>query len=424
MNILILGSGGREHALAWAVRQNPKCDRLICAPGNAGMEEIADCVALDAENPEEVVGFAARNAIDLVIVGPEAPLAAGVSDALRAAGIRVFGPSQAAARLEASKGFTKEICAAAGIPTARWARFDEAEDAKAHIRREGAPIVVKADGLAAGKGVVVAMTEAEALEAVDAMFGGAFGAAGTSVVIEEFMEGEEASFFVVSDGRNILPLGTAQDHKRAFEGDKGPNTGGMGAYSPAPVMSEAVIGRTMDEIIRPTIAEMARRGTPYEGVLYAGLMIRDGAPRLVEYNVRFGDPEAQVLMMRLGAQLLDVIDAATEGRLEEVTVNWADDHALTVVLAAKGYPGAYEKGTEIRSLGPVPEDSNHMIFHAGTRREGGRLLAVGGRVLNATGRGRTLEEARERAYALAETVDWPEGFFRRDIGWRALGRRG
>ncbi len=423
MNILILGSGGREHALAWAVRQNPKCDRLICAPGNAGMEEIADCVALDVENPEEVAGFAARNAVDLVIVGPEAPLAAGVSDALRAAGIRVFGPSRAAARLEASKGFTKEICAAAGIPTARWARFEDATAAKAHIRKEGAPIVVKADGLAAGKGVVVAMTEAEALEAVDAMFGGAFGAAGAAVVIEEFMEGEEASFFVVSDGRDILPLGTAQDHKRASEGDRGPNTGGMGAYSPAPVMSEAVIERTLDEIIRPTIAEMARRGTPYEGVLYAGLMIADGAPRLVEYNVRFGDPEAQVLMMRLGAQVLDVIDAATQGRLDEVTVNWADDHALTVVLAAKGYPGAYEKGTEIRSLGPVPEDSNHMIFHAGTRREDGRILAVGGRVLNATGRGRTLEEARDRAYALAEAVDWPEGFFRRDIGWRALGRR-
>ncbi|WP_170370733.1 phosphoribosylamine--glycine ligase [Ruegeria arenilitoris] len=420
MNILILGSGGREHSLAWAVMQNPKCDRLIVAPGNAGIAQIADCAALDIENGGAVVSFAEENAIDFVIVGPEAPLAAGVADRLREAGILVFGPSAEAARLEASKSFTKEICDAAGAPTAAYARFTEAEPAKAYIRQQGAPIVVKADGLAAGKGVIVAMDEATALEAVDDMFGGAFGGAGAEVVIEEFMDGEEASLFVLCDGENILSVGTAQDHKRVGEGDTGLNTGGMGAYSPAPVLSPEIEERAMDEIVRPTMAEMARRGTPFQGVLYAGLMIKDGQPRLVEYNVRFGDPECQVLMMRLGAQALDLMHAAAEGRLDEARVNWADDHALTVVMAAQGYPGAYEKGSVINGLDDLPEDSSQMVFHAGTKAQDGQIVASGGRVLNVTARGATLQEARDNAYAMVEAIDWPGGFYRRDIGWRAL----
>jgi phosphoribosylamine--glycine ligase len=420
MNILILGAGGREHALAWAVRQNPKCDRLIVAPGNAGIAAHAECAALDILDGGLVVTFCEENAVDFVIVGPEAPLAAGVADALRAAGILTFGPSAAAARLEASKAFTKEVCDACGAPTAGWARFTEAEAALAHIRAEGAPIVVKADGLAAGKGVVVAMTLAEAEAAVRDMFAGSLGAAGAEVVIEEFMGGEEASFFVLTDGVAALPVGTAQDHKRAGDGDTGPNTGGMGAYSPAPVLTEAIQGQAMEEIVLPTIREMARRGTPYQGVLYAGLMIEGGRARLVEYNARFGDPEAQVLMMRLGAQALDLMQACAEGRLGEARVNWADDHALTVVMAAKGYPGAYAKGEAIGGLGALPETSRQMVFHAGTAERDGRIVSAGGRVLNITARGASLTEAREEAYRMAAAVDWPGGFFRRDIGWRAL----
>jgi len=420
MNILILGGGGREHALAWAVQQNPKCDRLIVAPGNAGIALIAECASLDIENGGAVMGFCEENAVDFVVIGPEAPLAAGVADRLREGGVLCFGPSAAAARLEASKGFTKEICDACGAPTAGYARFSEAGAAKDYIRQQGAPIVVKADGLAAGKGVIVAMDEAEALAAVDDMFGGAFGGAGAEVVIEEFMEGEEASFFILCDGENVLPMGTAQDHKRVGEGDTGPNTGGMGAYSPAPIMDEAVTQKALEEIVKPTVAEMARRGTPYQGVLYAGFMIKDGQPRLVEYNARFGDPECQVLMLRLGAQALDLLLAAADGRLEEMQVTWAEDHAMTVVLAARGYPGSYEKGSVIGGLEGLPEDSMNMMFHAGTMADGGKVLANGGRVLNATARGATLQEARDRAYALAEAVEWPEGFYRRDIGWRAL----
>ncbi|WP_170409356.1 phosphoribosylamine--glycine ligase [Ruegeria arenilitoris] len=420
MNILILGSGGREHSLAWAVMQNPKCDRLIVAPGNAGIALIADCAALDIENGGDVVSFAEENAIDFVIVGPEAPLAAGVADRLREAGVLVFGPSAAAAQLEASKSFTKEICDASGAPTAAYARFTEAEPAKAYIREQGAPIVVKADGLAAGKGVIVAMDDQTALDAIDDMFGGAFGGAGAEVVIEEFMDGEEASLFVLCDGENILSVGTAQDHKRVGEGDTGLNTGGMGAYSPAPVLSAEIEERAMEEIIKPTVAEMKRRGMPFQGVLYAGLMIKDGQPRLVEYNVRFGDPECQVLMMRLGAQAMDLMHAAAEGRLAEARVNWADDHALTVVMAANGYPGAYEKGSVINGLEGLPEDSGNMVFHAGTKASEGQIVASGGRVLNVTARGGTLQEARDRAYAAVDGIDWPDGFFRRDIGWRAL----
>jgi len=420
MNILILGGGGREHALAWAVLQNPKCDRLVVAPGNAGIAAIAECAALDANDPDAVVSFADEESIDFVIIGPEAPLAAGVADALTAAGVLVFGPSAAAAQLEASKSFTKEICDACGAPTAAWARFTSAEPAKAYIREKGAPIVVKADGLAAGKGVIVAMDEAQALDAIDDMFGGSFGAAGAEVVIEEFMAGEEASFFVLSDGETVLPIGTAQDHKRVGEGDTGPNTGGMGAYSPAPILDDTVAQRALDQIIAPTVAAMAKRGTPYTGVLYAGLMIENGQPRLVEYNVRFGDPEAQVLMIRLGGQALDLMLACAEGRLADMQVTWAKDHAMTVVMAANGYPGAYEKGTEIKGLSALPKDSFQMVFHAGTSAENGRTLATGGRVLNVTARGATLQEARDKAYAMIDQIDWPDGFYRSDIGWRAL----
>ncbi|NDW01770.1 phosphoribosylamine--glycine ligase [Salipiger sp. PrR002] len=420
MNILILGGGGREHALAWAVMQNPKCDKLIVAPGNAGIAQIAECATLDIEDGGAVAEFAGDNAIDLVIIGPEAPLAAGVADRLRDAGLLVFGPSQAAARLEASKSFTKEICDAAKAPTAGYGHFTDAESAKAHVRAEGAPIVVKADGLAAGKGVIIAETVAQAEEAIDDMFGGAFGGAGAEVVIEEFMTGEEASYFVLVDGIDVLPIGTAQDHKRVGEGDTGPNTGGMGAYSPAPVLSDAVAQKALDEIVKPTMAEMARRGTPYQGVLYVGLMIENGQPRLVEYNVRFGDPECQVLMMRLGAQALDLIHACAEGRLAEAQVTWAEDHAMTVVMAAEGYPGSYKKGTVIGGLEGLTEDSFTQMFHAGTAEKDGAIVATGGRVLNATARGATLAEAQARAYALVDAVDWPEGFCRRDIGWRAL----
>lgn len=420
MNILILGSGGREHALAWAVLQNPKCDKLIVAPGNAGIAQIADCASFNIEDGAAVVQFASDNAIDLVIIGPEAPLAAGVADDLRAAGILAFGPSAAAAKLEASKSFTKEICDAAQAPTAAYGHFTDAEAAKAHVRQTGAPTVVKADGLAAGKGVIIAQTIEEAEAAIDDMFGGAFGGAGAEVVIEEFMTGEEASFFILVDGETCLPIGTAQDHKREGEGDTGPNTGGMGAYSPAPVLSEDIAQKALDQIVRPTMAEMVKRGTPYQGVLYAGLMIEDGQPRLVEYNVRFGDPECQVLMLRLGAQALDLMLACAEGTLDQAQVNWAEDHAMTVVLAAQGYPGSYEKGTQIQGLETLPQDSSHVTFHAGTSERDGQIVATGGRVLNATARGATLQEARDRAYALVDGVNWPQGFCRRDIGWRAL----
>ncbi len=421
MNILILGGGGREHALAWAVMQNPKCDKLIVAPGNAGIAQIADCAKLDIEDGGAVVNFAEANSIDFVIVGPEAPLAAGVADRLREAGILVFGPSAAAARLEASKSFTKEICDAAHAPTAGYGHFTDAEAAKAYVHAQGAPIVVKADGLAAGKGVIIAETVAQAEAAIDDMFGGAFGGAGAEVVIEEFMEGEEASFFVLCDGEQVLPIGTAQDHKRVGEGDTGLNTGGMGAYSPAPVLTNEIAEKALNEIIRPTMAQMAERGMPYQGVLYAGLMIKDGQPRLVEYNVRFGDPECQVLMMRLGAQAMDLMHAAAEGRLSDAQVNWAADHAMTVVLAANGYPGTYEKGSVIGGLDSLPETSFEMCFHAGTSEVDGKTVASGGRVLNATARGENLQEARDRAYAMVDAIDWPQGFCRRDIGWRALG---
>ncbi|QDL92833.1 phosphoribosylamine--glycine ligase [Paroceanicella profunda] len=422
MNILILGSGGREHALAWAISRNALCDKLYCAPGNGGIASLAQCVALDAEDGAAVRDFCAEAGIDFVVIGPEAPLAAGVADVLRAAGLLTFGPGREAAQLEASKTFTKEICDACGAPTAAWARFTEEAAALAYVRAQGAPIVIKADGLAAGKGVVVAMTLEEAEAAITDMLGGAFGTAGASVVIEEFMTGEEASFFVLTDGTDVLPLASAQDHKRAFDGDEGPNTGGMGAYSPAPVMTPEIERRALDEIVKPCIAEMARRGTPYQGVLYAGLMIGPEGPRLVEYNVRFGDPEAQVLMLRAGAGMLDALLAAARGTLGGFAIDWAEDPAITVVMAAEGYPGAYAKGEAIGGLDAANAVEGVTIFHAGTKAEGGAILSNGGRVLNVTATGPTLAEARARAYRAVEAIDWPGGFCRSDIGWRALTR--
>ena len=420
MNILILGSGGREHSLAWAVNQNPKCDILYCAPGNAGISKVAQCVDLNIENSSDVLKFCLDESIQFVIIGPEAPLAMGIADDLRANNILTFGPSASAAKLESSKAFTKGVCDSCNAPTAKYARFTELESAIEYVHEQGAPIVVKADGLAGGKGVIVAMTLDEAINGLKDIFSGAFGKAGAEVVIEEFMEGEEASFFILSDGKNILPIGTAQDHKRVFDGDTGPNTGGMGAYSPAPIMTKDVTSKAISQIIQPTIDEMVKRGIPYQGVLYAGFMIKDGEPKLVEYNVRFGDPECQVLMMRLGAQALDAMLACAKGELNNYKLNWADDHALTIVYAAKGYPGTYEKGSKILGLDTISESTNIQVFHAGTKEEENNIIATGGRVLNITARGSSLKEAHRLAYETIEKIQWENGFYRNDIGWRAL----
>ena len=420
MNILILGSGGREHSLAWAVNQNPKCDILYCAPGNAGISKVAQCIDLNIENSSDVLKFCLGKRIQFVIIGPEAPLAMGIADDLRANNILTFGPSASAAKLESSKAFTKGVCDSCNAPTAKYARFTELELAIEYVHEQGAPIVVKADGLAGGKGVIVAMTLDEAINGLKDIFSGAFGKAGAEVVIEEFMEGEEASFFILSDGKNILPIGTAQDHKRVFDGDTGPNTGGMGAYSPAPIMTKDVTSKAISQIIQPTIDEMAKRGIPYQGVLYAGFMIKDGEPKLVEYNVRFGDPECQALMMRLGAQALDAMLACAKGELNNYKLNWADDHALTIVYAAKGYPGTYEKGSNILGLDTISESTNIQVFHAGTKEEENNIIATGGRVLNITARGSSLKEAHRLAYETIEKIQWENGFYRNDIGWRAL----
>lgn len=422
MNILLLGSGGREHALAWKIAGSPLLTKLWCAPGNAGIAQDAECVAMDVADHAAVIAFCKTNRIDLVVVGPEAPLAAGIVDDLAAAGIKAFGPSKAASQLESSKGFTKDICKANNIPTAAYERFSDAPSAKAYIRKQGAPIVVKADGLAAGKGVVVAMTLSEAEAAIDMMLGGGFGAAGAEAVVEEFLEGEEASFFVLCDGEHGLPLATAQDHKRAFDGDKGPNTGGMGAYSPAPVMTDAMISKTMDEIIYPTLRAMKAKGMPYKGVLFAGLMITKDGPKLIEYNARFGDPETQVLMMRLASDIVPALLASIDGQLKNFDLRWRPDPALTVVMAAKGYPGDYAKGTRIEGLDDASKIEGVQIFHAGTKSDGNRILANGGRVLNVTATGQNVSEAQQRAYAAIDKVRWPEGFCRRDIGWQAVAR--
>jgi phosphoribosylamine---glycine ligase len=420
MNLLLIGGGGREHALAWKLRQSPLLERLYCAPGNAGIAQIAEWVTLDVADQAAVIEFCRKKDIGLVVIGPEAPLVAGLADDLEAAGIKVFGPSRAAAQLEGSKGFTKDLCAEYGVPTAAYRRFDDAFAAKAYVATQNLPIVVKADGLAAGKGVVIAQTRAAANEAIDDCFGGAFGAAGGEVVIEEFLEGEEASFFALVDGETALPLAAAQDHKRAFDGDQGPNTGGMGAYSPAPIMTPALCAQVMEEIIRPTVRAMRARGAPFKGVLYAGLMIKDGAAKLIEYNVRFGDPEAQVLMLRLKSDLLPALLAVAEGRLSGIALDWHDDAALCVVMAARGYPVAYAKGSEIKGLEAAGADPDVQVFHAGTKREGERILADGGRVLGITARGSGIAEAQARAYAAVNRIDWPGGFCRRDIGWRAV----
>ena len=420
MKVLLIGSGGREHALAWTLAQSPLLTKLYAAPGNPGIAEEAELVSLNVEDHAAVIAFCQKQAIDFVVVGPEAPLVAGLADDLRAAGFVVFGPSKAAAQLEGSKGFTKDICARYNIPTGAYQRFTAAEPAKAYIRAQGAPIVVKADGLAAGKGVTVAMTIDEALAAVDDCFAGAFGAAGAEVVVEAYLDGEEASFFCLSDGKTALALATAQDHKRVGDGDTGPNTGGMGAYSPAPVMTPDMVQRTMKEIIEPTIRGMAESGYPFTGVFFAGLMITAKGPELIEYNVRFGDPECQVLMMRLKSDLLPILYAASTGTLDQVSAEWRDEPALTVVMASKGYPGAYDKATQIEHL-PQARDGA-KVFHAGTALKDGQLVATGGRVLNLTTTASTVAEAQAKAYALVDEVRWENGFCRRDIGWRALNR--
>jgi phosphoribosylamine---glycine ligase len=424
MNILLIGSGGREHALAWAISASPLLTKLYCAPGNAGIESLATCVTLDVTRHADVIAFCRDKQIGFVVVGPEAPLVAGLVDDLIAAGIKTFGPSKLAAQLEGSKGFTKDLCRDFKIPTADYQRFQTAEPAKAYVRKRARlPIVVKADGLAAGKGVVIAETAESADAAIDACFEGAFGAAGHEVVIEDFMTGEEASFFVLSDGVNVLPLATAQDHKRVGDGDTGANTGGMGAYSPAPVMTPAMIQRTMDEIIKPTVVGMAKRGMPFKGVLFAGLMITAEGPQLIEYNARFGDPETQVLMMRLKSDLLTALIATADGALKAFDLRWRDEAALTVVMAANGYPGAYTKGSEIRGLAAAAAMPGVEVFHAGTARDGDKLVATGGRVLNVTATGKTIAEAQARAYAAVDQINWPGGFCRRDIGWRASAKR-
>lgn len=421
MNVLLLGSGGREHALAWKIAASPLLTKLYAAPGNPGIGSEAELVKLDITDHAAIAVFCREKKIDLVVVGPEGPLVAGIADDLRAENIRVFGPSKAAARLEGSKGFTKDLCARYNIPTAAYGRFGDLASAKAYVEKTGAPIVIKADGLAAGKGVTVAMTLDEARAALDSCFDGSFGAAGAEVVIEEFMTGEEASFFCLCDGTTALPFGTAQDHKRVGDGDVGPNTGGMGAYSPAPVMTPEMVERTMREIIQPTMRGMADLGAPFAGILFAGLMITDKGPKLIEYNTRFGDPECQVLMMRLKDDLLVLLNAATDGQLAHTSVRWRDEAALTVVMAARGYPGTPEKGSVIRGVEDAAADGV-QIFHAGTAINGGALVANGGRVLNVTATGATVGEAQARAYAALDRIDWPDGFCRRDIGWQAVAR--
>jgi phosphoribosylamine--glycine ligase len=424
MQVLVVGSGGREHALCWAIAASPVCDALYCAPGNAGIAEDAECVPIAAEDIDGIVAFAKEKSIDFVVVGPEAPLVGGLVDRLTEAGIKAFGPTAAAAALEGSKGFTKDLCAKYDIPTGWYRRFTDFAAAEDHIRQQGAPIVVKADGLAAGKGVTVAHSVDEAIAAAkDALSGNAFGAAGSEIVVEEFLEGEEVSVFALCDGKSALTLAAAQDHKAVYDGDKGPNTGGMGAYSPAPVMTDALAAEIDETVIRRTMQAMAAEGRPFTGILFAGLMITRDGPKLIEFNVRFGDPECQVLMMRLRSDLLPALLAAADGIIDTFDLRWYDEAALSVVMASKGYPGAYDKGTEIKGLDAAQSDDKVKVFHAGTARgDDGRLLATGGRVLNVTALGDTVKEAQQRAYAAVDRLDWPNGFCRRDIGWRAVAR--
>ena len=422
MNILVIGSGGREHALCWAIANSPLCDKLYCAPGNGGIGQVAECVPLSPTDFDAIIAFVREKEIGFVVIGPEDPLVKGLADRLDAEGIASFGPSAKAAQLEGSKGFTKDLCAEWDIPTAAYGRFSDAASAKAFIAKKGAPIVVKADGLAAGKGVIIAETAEQANEAIDEILGGRFGAAGAEVVVEEFLEGEEASFFALCDGTNVLPLATAQDHKRVFDNDQGPNTGGMGAYSPAPVMTPGLSVCVMREIVEPTVRAMRDKGMPFKGVLYAGLMITKEGPKLIEYNARFGDPECQVLMMRLDCDVLPLLMACHAGTLDKASLRWKDEVALTVVMAAEGYPGDYRKNTEIKGLAEAGTEDGVQIFHAGTMSYGGRIFATGGRVLNVTATGKTTADAQARAYRAVGKIVWPEGFCRRDIGYRAIER--
>ncbi|MEA3064023.1 MAG: phosphoribosylamine---glycine ligase [Sphingomonadales bacterium] len=424
MNVLLIGSGGREHALAWKLAQSPRLGKLFAAPGNPGIAEHAQIVAIDPADHRATVDFCLKNSIELIVIGPEAPLVDGLADNLRTMGFGVFGPNRIPARLEGSKGFTKDLCAKHGIPTARYVRASDKLAAEAALEDFPAPLVVKADGLAAGKGVIVCATREEAEAALDTMFEGGFGSAGGAVVIEEFLEGEEASLFVLTDGAALLPFGSAQDHKRVGDGDTGPNTGGMGAYSPAPVLTPGLEERAMEEIIRPTVEALAAQGTPYSGVLYAGLMLTAQGPKLIEYNARFGDPECQALMMRLESDLLETLYAIARGRLAEAApVLFSDEIALTVVMAANGYPGAPETGGRIAGVDEA-QSERVRIFQAGTALEGGALVAAGGRVLGVTARAATIAEARDRAYAAVDRIDFPTGFCRRDIGWREVERDG
>jgi phosphoribosylamine--glycine ligase len=422
MNVLLIGSGGREHALAWKMAASPLVERLVCAPGNAGIAQECEVAAIDPADHDAVIALCRARRIDFVVVGPETPLCAGIVDDLAAAGIKAFGPSKAAARLEGSKGFTKDLCRAHGIPTAAYQRFTQAAPAKAYLRQQSVPIVVKADGLAAGKGVVVAASLAEAEAAIDTMLGGNLGSAGAEVVIEEFLAGEEASFFALCDGDTAIPLASAQDHKRAFDGDRGPNTGGMGAYSPAPALTPALTARAMDEIVLPTVRALKALNTPFRGVLYPGLMLTPDGPKLIEYNVRFGDPECQVLMLRLMSDLVPALLACCDGMLRNFDLRWFPDAALTVVMAAKGYPASYTKGSAIEGLAEAAAVEGVQIFHAGTTAAGGRILANGGRVLNVSALGKTVGEAQRRAYQAIDRIRWADGFCRRDIGHRAVER--
>ncbi|MDP2699628.1 phosphoribosylamine--glycine ligase [Thalassospira sp.] len=424
MKVLVVGGGGREHALCWAIAKSPRLTKLWCAPGNAGIGDSAECVAISDTDTDGLVAFARDHKIDLVVVGPEAPLVAGLVDALDDAGIKSFGCRADAARLEGSKGFMKDMVAKFGVPTAAYGRFTNRDAARDFVQTHGAPIVVKTDGLAAGKGVTICQTMDEAFAAIDdAMLDGKFGAAGAELVIEEFLTGEEASFFAVCDGKNFIPLVAAQDHKAVGDGDTGPNTGGMGAYSPAPVFTKDVEAKVMRDIIAPTVAGMAAEGCPFKGVLFAGLMIdADGNPKLIEYNIRFGDPECQVLMMRLKSDVLDILDGAATGTLDQVTPEWHDDTAMVVVMAARGYPGAYQKGTVIKHVAVANAIDGVRVLHAGTKMQGDDLTAIGGRVLGVTARGKTVTEAQQRAYQGVDAIDWPDGFCRRDIGWRAVAR--
>jgi phosphoribosylamine--glycine ligase len=422
MKVLLIGSGGREHALAWALSASPLLTKLYCAPGNAGIETVAECVPIAAMDFDRLVAFAQEKKIDFVVIAPDNPLVGGLWYRFEAVGIRATGPSAAGAILEGSKGFVKDLCREIGIPTAAYQRFRDAASAKAFADTLGLPVVIKADGLALGKGVVIAETKTDAAKAIDFMFDGGFGESSSEVVVEEFMEGEEASFFALSDGENVIPLAGAQDHKRAFDGDTGPNTGGMGAYSPAPVLPPALEQVAMEKFIKPTVAAMAARGRRYQGVMFLGLMVTTDGPKLVEYNCRFGDPETQVLMMRLKSDLLTALIAMRDRQLRNLDLRWSNDAALTVVMATKGYPGDYAKGSEIRGLDRAAALDSVQVFHAGTARKDGRIIANGGRVLNVTAVAPTIAEAQKRAYEAVDLIDWPEGFCRRDIGWRALSR--